>query len=130
MSWIIETKKQLKYDIEQHNPDLITYGPWYNTSICTKSHATVFEKYVINERTDRYNLMFSIDAHEKQRPSYVYDGISCGGHSLPSNLTTESLVSLSATIDFIDFWLKCFDRNYLSGSNMYIETMPDLYKKS
>ena len=38
LSWIIETNQQLEYDIEKHNPDWITGGPWYNTSICKKLH--------------------------------------------------------------------------------------------
>ena len=41
-------------------------GPWYNTSICKKLHRTVFENFIRNEITGRYNIMCSIDAHEKQ----------------------------------------------------------------
>ena len=43
LSWIIETNQQLEYDIYEHNPYWITYGPWYNTYICKKLHGTVFE---------------------------------------------------------------------------------------
>ena len=43
MSWIIETHEQLKYDMDKHNQDWITGGPWYNTYICKKLHGTVFE---------------------------------------------------------------------------------------
>ena len=50
--------------------------------------------------------MCSIYAHEKQHPSFVDDGSSVGGNALPTNPTTKALVSLSATIDFIDCWLK------------------------
>ena len=53
MSWIIETHKQLKYDMDKHNPDWITGGPWYNTYICKKLHGTVFEEYIRNSRTAR-----------------------------------------------------------------------------
>ena len=42
MSQIIEINQQLEYDIDKQNPYWITYGPWYNTSICTKLHRTVF----------------------------------------------------------------------------------------
>ena len=42
-SWIIETKQRLEYDIYEHNSDLLTNGPWYNTSIFFKLHGTVFE---------------------------------------------------------------------------------------
>ena len=43
MSWIIETNKQLRYDIEKRNRYCITDGPWYNTYICKKLHGTVPE---------------------------------------------------------------------------------------
>ena len=65
MSWIIETHEILKYDMDKNNPNWMTCGPWYNTSICKKIHGTVFEEFIRNSRTDRYNLMCSIDAHEK-----------------------------------------------------------------
>ena len=34
MLWIIETHEQLKYDMDKHNSDWMTGGPWYNTHIC------------------------------------------------------------------------------------------------
>ena len=71
--------------------------------------------------------MCSIDAHEKQHPSYVDDVLSGGGNTLPSNSSTEALSSIGETIGFIDFWLKFVDRNYLSRSNMFIETMQYLF---
>ena len=33
MLWIIETHEQLQYDMEKHNPECMTCGPWYNTYI-------------------------------------------------------------------------------------------------
>ena len=113
MSYIIETDQQFKYYIDKHNPYWITGGPWYNTSICKKLHVTVFENYIRNSRTDRYKLMCYIDAHDKHLPLSVDDGISGGVNALPSNEKTKAIVSLSATIYFIDCWLKCFDQNYL-----------------
>ena len=62
----------------------------------------MFEEFIRNSRTDRYNILCSIDAHEKEDPSLFDDGSSGGDYTLPLNPTTESLVSLSATIDFID----------------------------
>ena len=32
-------------------------GPWYNTSICLKSHGSRFEDFIKQAITDRYNLM-------------------------------------------------------------------------
>ena len=54
--------------MNKHNSYLITGGPWYNTSICKKLHGKVFEEYIRNARTDRYDIMCYIDAHNKQQP--------------------------------------------------------------
>ena len=40
-------------------------GPWYNTLIYKKLHGNVFEEFIINARTYIYNIMCSIDKHEK-----------------------------------------------------------------
>ena len=65
MIWMIENNEDLKYDMELRNSDCMTGGPWYNTSICKKLHGKVFEGFIINARTDRYNIMCSIDAYER-----------------------------------------------------------------
>ena len=87
ISWKIETHEQLKYDMDKHNPDWMICVPWYNTSICKKSHGTVFEEYIRNSITDRYNFMCYIDAHEKHNSSSIDDGSSGSGNVLPSNST-------------------------------------------
>ena len=56
----------------KHNSDCITGGTWYNTSICKKLHGKLFEEFIRNVRTERYNLMCSIDANEKNNPSRNY----------------------------------------------------------
>ena len=61
----------------------MTGGPWYNTSICKKIHKNVFEEFIRNTRTDRYNLMCSIEAHGKNNPSEHDDGSSSDGYPLP-----------------------------------------------
>ena len=57
----------------------MTGGTWYNTSICKKLHGNVFEGFIRNARTDRYNIMCSIDEHEKEHQSYFDDGSRGGG---------------------------------------------------
>ena len=84
----------------------MTCGPWYNTYICKKLHGKVFEGFIINARTDRYNIMCSIDAHKKEHQSSCGDGSSGGGCPLLSNSTTEALVLLGEIIYFIGCWLK------------------------
>ena len=51
--------------MDWNNQNMMTVGPWYNTYICRKLHGTVFEEFIRNARTDRYNLVCYIDAHEK-----------------------------------------------------------------
>ena len=38
------------------------------THIFVKIYGTVFEEFIRNTRTDRYNMICSIDAHEKYHP--------------------------------------------------------------
>ena len=63
MIWIFENDEDLKYDMDTLNSDWSTGGPWYNTSICKKLHGKLFEGFIINARTDRYNIMCSIDSY-------------------------------------------------------------------
>ena len=69
--------------MDKHNPDYITGGPLCNTSICKKIHVTVFEEFIRNARTNKYNIMCSIDLREKQSPSYIDDVSSSGVNALP-----------------------------------------------
>ena len=107
----------------------MTGGPWYNTYICKKSHGKVFEGFIINARTDRYNIMCYIGAHEKEHLSSYDDGSSGQGCPIPSNSTIEALDSLSATIDFISCWLKSLEHNFIERCNMYIFNMNKLFQK-
>ena len=48
--------------MDKYNSYFITGVPWYNTYICKKIHGNMFELFIINARTGRYNIMCSIDA--------------------------------------------------------------------
>ena len=73
MLWIICSNKDMLYGIDKSNhPDWLNKGPWYNTYICSKLHGKMFGGFITNARTDRYNLMCSIVAHDKKQPSYEY----------------------------------------------------------
>ena len=52
----------------KNNSEWMTGGSWYNTSIFKKLHRKVFEVFIINARTDKYNIMCSINAHKKEHP--------------------------------------------------------------
>ena len=65
---------------------------WYNTSICKKLDGKIFEAFIINAKTDWYNIMVFIDTYERENKSSSYDnGSSGGGCPLPINSTTEAL---------------------------------------
>ena len=60
-------------------------GPWYNTYICKKLHDNVFDVFIRNARPDRYNIICSTDAHEKEHQSCCDDVIIGRGCPLRSN---------------------------------------------
>ena len=74
--------------MDTYNSELMTVSPQYNTYTCKKLHVNVFDGFIRNARTDRYNIMCYVYAHEKNNPSEHDDGNSCGGYPLPSNSTT------------------------------------------
>ena len=87
MLWIIEIHEKLQYDMDKRNSDWMTGVPWHNISICKKLRGKVFEGFIINAGTNRYNIMCSIYEHEKEHPSSCDDGISGRGCPLLSNPT-------------------------------------------
>ena len=92
LSWIISSSKKIKYDIKENNhPDWLNKVPRYNTAICSKFHGTVFGGFIRNFRTNRCNIMCSINAHDKLQPTYIDYPRSAGGIAIPKNSTTASL---------------------------------------
>ena len=51
----------------------------------------MFEDYIRNDRTPRYNIMCSIIAPDKQKPKYVDYTSSCIDRVIPNNTTTSAL---------------------------------------
>ena len=98
----------MKYEMKENNPDWLNKGPWYNTTICYKLHGTVFEYFIINAITDRYNLMCYITSHDSQQPTYVDDASSGGGREITKNATTAALKLLGTTLNNIDCLIKHF----------------------
>ena len=107
MSWIIILSKEMKYDTDVNNhQDWLNKGPWYNTPIYLKLHGSRVEYFITHARTDRYNLMCYLVAHDRLKLDYKDDESSIG--TLPNNATTKALEALGVTINFIDIWLKLF----------------------
>ena len=123
MLWVIETNQHLKYDMDKHNSYWMISGPWYNTYICKKLHGNLFESFIRNARTDRYDIICFINAYGKNNPSEHDDEIRGSGYLLPSNSTTEVLVFLIAIIYFIGCWIQALEHNVLERCYMYIHAM-------
>ena len=115
--------------MDEQNSEWMTGGPWYNTSICKRLHVNMFEGFIRNAITDRYNIMCSIYAHEKYYQSSCDDGSSDRGCLLPSNSTKEALDLLGATIDFIGCWLKTLKPSFVERCHMYFIHMKQFFQK-
>ena len=67
MPWILCSNKKIKYEMDKSNhPNCLNKGPWYNTSICSSLHGSLFDDFITHAITDRYNLLCSIVAHDKK----------------------------------------------------------------
>ena len=67
MTWIVSSNAEMKYDMEeQKHEDWLNSGPWYNKNICSRMNGSLFEDFITQARTDRYNIMWSLVAHEKE----------------------------------------------------------------
>ena len=71
MSWIICSNYEIKYETDKINHKYwLNKGPWYNTAICSRFHGSLFEDFITYTRTNRYNLMCYLVAHDKKQPAY------------------------------------------------------------
>ena len=71
MLWIIWSNKEIKYEIDESNNQYrLNKGPWYNTAICSRLRASLFEYFITHARTNRYNLICSLVLNDKTQPSY------------------------------------------------------------
>ena len=110
----------MKYKIDESNHQYwLNKVPWYNTVICSRLHGSLFKDFITHARSDRYNLLCSLVAHDKKQPAHEDEEISIGDRLIPKHVTTEALESLGATLNFIEIWLKLLDHNYEVRCGMY-----------
>ena len=69
-------------------------GPWHNKNICSKLYGTTFEVFIKQARTDRYNIMCSLVAHDRLQDNEQDDEISLGDRVIPKYATVKALFSL------------------------------------
>ena len=130
MSWIISSNKEMKYKIDENNhQDQLNNGPWYNTPIYLKLHGSTFEDFITHARTDIYNLVCSLVAHDKIQTNYENDGSSLGDMSIPKYTTTKALSALGANLNFIDICLKLLLDNYSARCDAYVNATKEMFKQ-
>ena len=77
-----------KYN-NRNNLNWFNIGPWYNKNICSKLHGIKFEYFITQARTDRYNIICSLVAHNKLQNDYKYYESSIGNRSIPNYATVK-----------------------------------------
>ena len=71
--------------------DWLNKVPWYNRNICSKLHGSRFEDFITQARTDQYNLMCSLVAHDRLQPDYEDDESSIGDKAILNDATIKTL---------------------------------------
>ena len=66
-------------------------GPWYNKNICSKLHGINFEDFITQVRTDRYNIMCYLVAHDGLQENKTDDESSIGDRVIPNDATVKAL---------------------------------------
>ena len=129
MSWIISSNQETEYEMntESNNLDWLNKVTWYNRKICSKLYGSRFEDFITQARTDRYNLMCSLFAHDRLQLDYKYGKISIGDREIPNDATIKTLEELGATFNFIDIRLKLLRENYCARSESYINSMKEMF---
>ena len=130
MSWMISSNKEMNYEMGKNNDQYwLNKGPWYNRSICFKFNGSRFEDFITQARTDSYNIMCYLVAHDKMKPNYEDDENSLGYRSIHKDATPKALTSLGVTLNYIDIWIKLFLDNYSARCDVYVNDMKDIFKQ-
>ena len=101
----------------------------YNTSICYKLHGSIFEDFITQARTDRYNIMCSLVAHDILQLDYKYDENSIVDRAIPDSAKTKTLEALGATINCIDIWIIFVCEIFNARFDAYINAMKDMFRQ-
>ena len=107
--------------------DWLNKAPWYNRNICSKLHGSRFEDFITQARTDQYNLVCSLVAHDRLQLDYKDDEINIGDREIPNDATIEKLETLGATFNFIDICLKLLCEKNCASSKAYIKDMIEMF---
>ena len=131
MSWIISSNQEMEYEMNTKNNhlDWSNKGLWYNKNICSKLHGIKLKDFIKQARIHQYNLMCSLVAYDILEPDNKYNESSIGDIEIPNDATIKKLVSLGATFNFIDIWLKLLRKSYCARSESYRNAMKEMLKQ-
>ena len=86
-----------------------------------------FEDYITTGSIYRYNLICSIDAHDKIHPTENDDTSSGVARPLPDESFLDEILSLDLTLKFIESYIQSFKTNYLYRTTIYGESISELF---
>ena len=66
-------------------------GPWHNKNICSKLYITTFEGFIKQARTDRYNIMCSLVAHDRMKDNKQDYESSIDDREIPKDATVKAI---------------------------------------
>ena len=91
ISWIISSNQEMEYDMttKRNHLDWLNKGPWHNKNICSILNGIKFEDFITQARTDWYNIMCSLVAHDRLQTDYKDNESSIGDREIPNNETVE-----------------------------------------
>ena len=91
MSWIFKSNQEMGYEMTTkiNNLDWLNKGPWYNKNIRYKLHVIKFEDFITQARTDQYNIMCSLVAHDRLQTDYKDNESIIGDGAIPNFATVK-----------------------------------------
>ena len=77
---------------------------------------------------DRHELKCALSEHTKQNKRNSSPSRSCGSRNYPEHTSTESLIFLGNSINFVYTWLQNLQENYTWHCNAYKDRMKYIFK--
>ena len=68
----------------------------------------MFDDFITQARTNRYNLMCSLVTYDRLQLDYKDDEISIGDKEIPNDATIKKLEALCAILILLIYGLNCF----------------------
>ena len=123
LSWIILTKDQHEFYVEENYIEWCTGGPWFNETTFRNLHSPTFDEFFVTARQYRYELMCGLYSYNKENYRSTDATKFGGGRTIPDDSTTISLVSICVSIKLIDTWINILAKNFACNCFAYQDNM-------